>query len=218
MTTINPTFDHYSEHHREIDYDAPRTRSRRRTSVRAFALGATIAGLCVGGAWAAIESSHSHGAAASQEATPAATTHARTSAGSDRSTTTGSNSSSGSHSGTPANTNPHGPDVETLQRELGQLNYYESPINGVYGPATIAAIKDFQRANGLVADGIAGPSTMAKIKQQLITGDNQMGPSGPPAKSTNNTPGHANNAPATGHGANPSGGAAASASSSAPAA
>ncbi len=77
---------------------------------------------------------------------------------------------------TPANAYPHGQDVTALQHDLGLLNYYENPVDGVYGPATTAAIKDFQRANGLTVNGIAGPSTMAKIKHQLITGDSQMNP------------------------------------------
>lgn len=64
--------------------------------------------------------------------------------------------------------------VAQLQRDLGQLNYYESPVDGVYGPQTTAAVEYFQRANGLTVDGIAGPATMAKINKQLITGDNQM--------------------------------------------
>jgi hypothetical protein len=89
--------------------------------------------------------------------------------------------------------------VLALRRDLGQLNYYESAADGIFGPATVAAIKDFQRANGLPVDGVAGPNTMAKIKQQLVTGDNQMGPSGPPVKPANpapskpenSTPGHA---------------------------
>jgi murein L,D-transpeptidase YcbB/YkuD len=62
----------------------------------------------------------------------------------------------------PANTYAHGQDVATLQRDLGQLNYYETSVDGVYGPATTAAVKDFQRANCLAVDGIAGPTTMAR--------------------------------------------------------
>ncbi len=40
-----------------------------------------------------------------------------------------------------------GPAVTALQRDLGQLNYYENTVDGVYGPSTTAAVKDFQRAN-----------------------------------------------------------------------
>ncbi|MEU2116388.1 D-Ala-D-Ala carboxypeptidase family metallohydrolase [Streptomyces sp. NPDC016459] len=36
-------------------------------------------------------------------------------------------------------------------------------IDGSYGPATVAAVKRFQTAYGLGADGVAGPATFAKI-------------------------------------------------------
>lgn len=36
-------------------------------------------------------------------------------------------------------------------------------IDGSYGPATAAAVKRFQSAYGLAADGVAGPNTFAKI-------------------------------------------------------
>jgi hypothetical protein len=32
--------------------------------------------------------------------------------------------------------------VKTLQQQLGQLNYYEGPVDGIMGPQTTAAIKD----------------------------------------------------------------------------
>jgi N-acetylmuramoyl-L-alanine amidase len=66
------------------------------------------------------------------------------------------------------------PSVMRLQNDLGYLNYYESPVDGIDGPQTHAAVRDFQRNNGLVVDGIAGPRTWALIKQQTITGDSRM--------------------------------------------
>ena len=35
--------------------------------------------------------------------------------------------------------------VKKLQQELGQLNYYEGPVDGLMGPQTTAAIQDLQR-------------------------------------------------------------------------
>jgi len=40
---------------------------------------------------------------------------------------------------------PPSASVKTLQQQLGQLNYYEGPVDGIMGPQTIAAIKDLQR-------------------------------------------------------------------------
>lgn len=36
-------------------------------------------------------------------------------------------------------------------------------VDGINGPATKAAVKEFQRRSGLVADGIVGPKTLAKL-------------------------------------------------------
>jgi peptidoglycan hydrolase-like protein with peptidoglycan-binding domain len=35
--------------------------------------------------------------------------------------------------------------------------------DGDFGPGTEAALKRWQTANGLVADGVAGPRTLAKL-------------------------------------------------------
>jgi len=155
-----------------------------------------------------------HGAGSNPASTPAAASTATTAPGSHTASTAGSSggTAGGSHAATPANTYRHGQDATTLQRDLGLLNYYESSVDGVYGPATTAAVKDFQRANGLTVDGIAGPSTMAKIKQQLITGDSQMNP-GPLVKPNNNTSTPANGTTPNAHPANATGGAAAGSSS-----
>lgn len=36
-------------------------------------------------------------------------------------------------------------------------------VDGIAGPATIAAVREFQRRAGLAVDGIAGPATLAKL-------------------------------------------------------
>lgn len=56
-----------------------------------------------------------------------------------------------------------GETVKRIQTELKALNYYSGKITGNAGEKTVAAIKSFQRKNGLTADGIAGPQTIAKI-------------------------------------------------------
>lgn len=50
-----------------------------------------------------------------------------------------------------------------LQERLNALGYNCGAVDGVNGPKTQAAIKAFQRAHGLVADGIVGPKTWSKL-------------------------------------------------------
>jgi putative chitinase len=59
-------------------------------------------------------------------------------------------------------------DVRSLQTDLNTLG--ASPrldIDGRLGPATMAAVKAFQRASGLTDDGIAGPVTLAAMKLRI---------------------------------------------------
>ena len=50
-----------------------------------------------------------------------------------------------------------------IQQRLKQWGYYTGAIDGILGPKSVAAIKKFQKNNGLVVDGIVGPKTAAKI-------------------------------------------------------
>jgi len=65
--------------------------------------------------------------------------------------------------------------VMQLQRELGQLNYYEGPVDGLMGPQTIAAIEDLQRQAGLPQTGQMNAATQAALANYLAHGNNQMG-------------------------------------------
>ncbi|MBV9793421.1 MAG: peptidoglycan-binding protein [Actinobacteria bacterium] len=64
--------------------------------------------------------------------------------------------------------------VKKLQQELGQLNYYEGPVDGVMGPQTTAAIKDLQRQAGLPQTGTMNSATQAALDNYLVHGNNQM--------------------------------------------
>ena len=56
-----------------------------------------------------------------------------------------------------------GEDVYNLQARLFELGYYNGRIDGRYSSETTAAVKAFQKANGLSADGIAGQGTLNKL-------------------------------------------------------
>ena len=53
-----------------------------------------------------------------------------------------------------------GNEVIQIQTKLKRWGYYNGSIDGVYGSQTLAAVKYFQRKNGLTADGIAGTKTL----------------------------------------------------------
>lgn len=53
--------------------------------------------------------------------------------------------------------------MASLQRQLADRGFDPGPIDGVKGPRTTAAVKAFQRANGLKEDGIVGPKTQAAL-------------------------------------------------------
>jgi hypothetical protein len=64
--------------------------------------------------------------------------------------------------------------VVKLQQELGQLNYYEGPDDGIMGPQTIQAITYLQRDAGLPQTGQMNAATQAALANFLAHGNNQM--------------------------------------------
>ena len=66
----------------------------------------------------------------------------------------------------------NGAQVKALQLRLKELGYYTTTIDSDYGYRTAEAVSDFQRANGLTVDGVAGPATLRKIaSSSAITKD-----------------------------------------------
>ena len=63
--------------------------------------------------------------------------------------------------------NDSGNDVAQLQEALIQLGYMSGTADGNYGAKTVEAVKAFQKANGLTADGTAGEQT-----QRVLYGGN----------------------------------------------
>ena len=56
-----------------------------------------------------------------------------------------------------------GATVTEIQTRLKAWGYYDGAVDGVYGSRTEAAVRWFQRQNGLSADGQAGPQTLAAL-------------------------------------------------------
>ena len=63
-----------------------------------------------------------------------------------------------------------GNEVTQIQTKLKRWGYYNGAIDGVYGSKTLAAVKDFQRKNGLTVDGIIGRITWTAIEDDFIKG------------------------------------------------
>ena len=56
-----------------------------------------------------------------------------------------------------------GDTVKQVQQRLKAWGYYSGSVDGIYGSKTEAAVRYFQQKNGLAADGVAGPKTLAAI-------------------------------------------------------
>jgi uncharacterized protein (TIGR02594 family) len=70
--------------------------------------------------------------------------------------------------------------VSELQKALKKQGFDPGPADGAMGRATIAAIIAFQNANGIAADGIAGPATQAALGEPQFDG---AGPAPDPMQS-----------------------------------
>jgi len=53
--------------------------------------------------------------------------------------------------------------VKELQTQLKRMGFDPGTVDGVMGPRTKAAVKEFQKQNGLKTDGIVGPQTSAVL-------------------------------------------------------
>ena len=76
-----------------------------------------------------------------------------------------------------------GSDVKQLQENLIQLGYLTGSPDGTYGTKTVEAVKAFQKANGLTADGTAGPATL----KLLYGGNAKAAPATPTPAATAKT-------------------------------
>ena len=58
--------------------------------------------------------------------------------------------------------------IREIQKALADRGYPTGPIDGIWGRQTIAAVKDFQKDNGLETDGIVGPQTLSKLSPSVM--------------------------------------------------
>lgn len=56
-----------------------------------------------------------------------------------------------------------GSEVRQIQTKLKNWGYYKGSVDGIFGSQTLAAVKSFQRKNGLTVDGIVGEKTLAAL-------------------------------------------------------
>lgn len=62
-----------------------------------------------------------------------------------------------------------GDEVKTLQTNLNKVIDAKLVVDGVFGPATAAAVKTFQKKYGLTADSVYGPKSDEAMKKALKT-------------------------------------------------
>lgn len=65
----------------------------------------------------------------------------------------------------------NGEEVRKIQQRLSAWGYYNGDIDGIYGSATVASVKKFQKKNGLTVDGVAGDATLAALGLPTQTGN-----------------------------------------------
>lgn len=91
-------------------------------------------------------------------------------------TTSGGNTTSGSNSAnsTVLSNGSNGSAVQELQEKLNSLGYSCGIADGDYGAKTSDAVRKFQEKNGLTADGIAGPITLAAIDKAISSSSKKV--------------------------------------------
>ena len=58
--------------------------------------------------------------------------------------------------------------VKEMQKYLKNLGYLTGPVDGGFGGVTESALKEFQQANGLTVDGIAGLKTLTLLYNKTV--------------------------------------------------
>ncbi len=69
-----------------------------------------------------------------------------------------------------------GNQVIQVQQKLSQYGDYKGAVDGVFGQSTYEAVVNFQRRNGLNADGVVGSATAAALGISLTTASGGAAP------------------------------------------
>lgn len=67
-----------------------------------------------------------------------------------------------------------GDEVIAIQTKLSELGYYTGNIDGIFGTGTKNAVINFQKDNGLAADGIAGEKTLSALGISADSGNGEF--------------------------------------------
>jgi len=57
--------------------------------------------------------------------------------------------------------------TKALQEQLKEAGYYQDDVDGIYGPATVTAVKDLQKAHGLPVTGTVDKATDAALRADV---------------------------------------------------
>ncbi len=100
-----------------------------------------------------------------------------------------------------------GPAVRVLQADLWQFGYNPGPVDGIFGPRTLAALRAFQRRRDIVVSGRLDPATFQQVLVALgyrapaprtKDADDRIPPASAPASHTPRDGGHGGPAPSPG--------------------
>ncbi|MCY0885286.1 MAG: peptidoglycan-binding protein [Firmicutes bacterium] len=69
-----------------------------------------------------------------------------------------------------------GQTVKNAESDLKTLGYYNGPIDGIFGPEMLRAVKAFQFASRIEADGIIGPVTWSSLNRALAQDGSSASP------------------------------------------
>jgi N-acetylmuramoyl-L-alanine amidase len=62
-----------------------------------------------------------------------------------------------------------GDDIATLQTRLSEMGFHTGRVDGIYGPLTSEALKEFQKSVGAKVDGSCGPATVMALMRLVKT-------------------------------------------------